>query len=191
MLLKNSISSSQIISTAGFRPRSKTFEFICTESNRDKYLCDLILRKTKNNYKLKLTHYAGILEYPAFQVSWIFKQGEEDFAIRVADLIEREIERIQENHNQSMKHPTNLTPIIREAIRPIAVHHRIEKYAVPLREIDIVSGESDWEQSVYGNRYPEYTEGIQEQFVKDDNHPKESIKRTLYKGRNKKVTKKI
>jgi len=125
VLLSNSIPSSQIVSTTGFQPRNKTFDFICAESNRDQHLCNLLLNKIKNIYKLKISHCIGVPEYPILQVVWIFRKRERESAIKVADLIESKLEEIQENHNQGMEHPANLAPIIREAIQSIAVNHRI------------------------------------------------------------------
>jgi len=190
MLYGNNIPTSQIVSSSGFRRKIRSFDFICTESNRDRYICELVMRQARNQYKIKLTHYAGILDYSAFQAIWIFSKGEEDFATRVYNLLERELERIQEEHDKSMTHPTNLVPIIREAVRPIAVNHRIEKNSVSLKASDSVASEDNWEKAVYGNRYPEYHEESKQE-RKLDNHPKETIKRTVYEGRNKKTTKEI
>ena len=96
---------------------------------------------------------------------------------------------IQTQHNSDIKHPTTLAPIIREAIRPIAEKHQYHKRILSLDESDIQRGEENWEQTVYGTRYPEYQEETkQEMFY---GHKEEPIKRTAYKGRNSKTTKEI
>ncbi|KKM87171.1 hypothetical protein LCGC14_1271590 [marine sediment metagenome] len=104
--------------------KRQTFDFICTESNKERYICDLNLSEVSGSCNLKLTHYSGTLNRAAFQVNWHFKTSERNIATSVFDLCSNELARIQENHNRSMRHPDILTSLISEAINPISTNHR-------------------------------------------------------------------
>ena len=172
------------------RIKEEIFKFINTEANRDNHICELILRKTADKYKIKLTHYSGSFDYAAFQSIWHFANNEEKTANKVFDTLTFTINGIKEHHNKNQKHSTSLTPIIREAVKSVAETHQYRKNAVSLDESDLQSGESNWEQTLYGSKYPQYQEDSKQSMF-SGNDKKESIKRTMYTGRNSKTTKEI
>lgn len=167
--------------------RKRSFEFINTESNRDNYLSELILRKTGGKYKIKLTHYSGAFDYAAFQSIWHFGSNEFKMAQQAFDTISYALDGIKERHNITLQHPTNLVPIIREAIKPVAEAHQYRKNILSIDESDLQSGESDWQQTVYGNRYPPYQEESKQQML-SNNHPQYPVRRTRCRGRNSRTT---
>ncbi len=123
--------------------KSQIFRFLTTEANRDNYLCELILRRTADHFKLKLTHYSGSFDYAAFQSVWKFAGKEEGLAKRVFDTITYALDGIKKQHNANVKHPTTLVPIIREAIKPIAETHQYRKQILSIDESDLQHGEND------------------------------------------------
>lgn len=170
--------------------KAQTFRFLTTESNRDNYHCELILRKIADNYKLKLTHYSGSFDYAALQSVWKFADTEEKLAKSVFDTIVYALDGIKTQHNANTKHPTSLAPIIREAIKPIAEANQYRKQIFSLDESDLQRGENDWQQTIYASRYPEYQEETKQEMF-SGNHEKANIKRTSYVGRNSKITEEI
>ena len=171
--------------------KAQTFRFLTTESNRDNYHCELILRKLANHYKLKLTHYAGILDYAALQSVWKFAETEEKLAKSVFDTLVYALDGIKTQHNANTKHPTSLAPIIREAIKPIAEANQYRKQILSLDESDLQRGENDWQQTIYASRYPEYQEETKQEMFSGKHKEEAPIKRTAYTGRNSKTTQEI
>lgn len=172
------------------RIKEETFKFITTEPNRDNHVCELILRKAAGKYKIKLTHYSGSFDYAAFQSIWHFADNEAKTADKVFNTLALVINEIKNQHNKRQKHSASLAPIIREAVKPIAKAHQYRKNVVFLDENDLQSGESDWEQTIYGSKYPQYQEESKQSML-NDNHNEGAIKRTMYTGRNSKTTKEI
>jgi len=166
--------------------KSQVFRFVTTEANRDNYSCEVILRKIADSYKLKLTHYSGSFDYAALQSIWKFAKTEEKLAKQVFETLVYALNGIQKQHNANMKHPTTIAPIIREAIRPIAETHRYKKQILALDEGDLQHSEKNWQQTIYGSKYPE----LQEESKQDKfsgRHNEEVVKRTMYTGRNTKI----
>ncbi len=172
------------------RIKERIFKFVNTEPNRDNHYCELILRKIADKYKLKLTHYSGSFDYAAFQSIWHFSNQEQKTADKVFDTLAFAIDGIKKDHNENQRHSTSLTPMIREAVKPVAETHQYRKNAVHLDESDLQSGESNWEQTLYGTKYPEYQEESKQSMF-NSNHDEGSVKRTMYTGRNSKTTKEI
>ncbi len=170
--------------------RSQIFRFLTTEANRDNYLCELILKKTADHYKLKLTHYSGSFDYAAFQSIWKFAESEKKLANNVFDSLTYALDGIRSRHNADIKHPTTLVPIIREAIKPIAESHQYRKQILSLDENDLQQGENDWQQTIYGSKYPEYQDESKQAMFSGD-HQEEPVKRTMYTGRNSKTIEEI
>lgn len=168
----------------------RSFEFVNTESNRDNYLSELVLRKTGNKLKIKLTHYSGSFDYSAFQAIWHFEPNEIKTAEQVFDTVAYMIDGIKEQHNMNQKHPTTLVPIIREAIKPVAESHQYRKNILSIDESDLQPGEADWQQTIYGNKYPAYQEESKQEMFNYD-HLDAPVKRTMYTGRNTKESKEI
>lgn len=169
----------------------RIFKFINTENNRDNHICELILRKTDEKFlKLKLTHYTGSFDYAGFQHIWKFKKNEEDFAKKVFSTISLAINSIKDKHNSERNPASTLVPMIREAVKPIAPTYQFKKQILSLDESDLQRGENNWQQAIYGNKYPELQEeSKQEKFSGNEKH--ETFKRTMYVDRNTKVTKEI
>jgi len=167
--------------------KEQLFKFINTEENRDNHLCELILRRVEDSYKLKLTHYTGSFDYAGFQNIWKFAKTEEKLAKQVFDTVVFTINGIKEKHNRGMKHTTTILPMIREAVKTIAESHQKRKNILSLDEKDIQRGESDWEQTLYGNKYPPLQEETRQEMF-HGNHEKANIRRTMYTGRNTKTT---
>ncbi len=170
--------------------REQIFKFVNTEANRDNHLCELILRKASGKHKIKLTHYSGSFDYAAFQAIWHFNKSEEKLAGKIFDTLAFTLDGINKEHNSSQKHSVALAPMIREAVKPIAESHQYRKNAVALDESDLQSGESNWEQTLYGNKYPPFQEESKQQMF-NSSHNEGSVKRTMYTGRNSKTTKEI
>ena len=172
------------------RIKEQIFKFVNTEANRDNCISELILREVDDKFKIKLTHYSGSFDYAAFQSIWHFAKNEEKTANKVFDTLKFAINGIKEEHNKNQKHSTSLTPIIREAVKSIAETHQYRKNIISLDESDLQTGESNWEKSIYGGKYPEFQEESKQEMF-DKNHNEGSIKRTMYTGRNSKTTKVI
>ena len=166
--------------------KEEIFKFITTEANRDNHLCELILRKVENELKIKLTHYSGSFDYAAFQAIWHFGSSEEKMASKVFDTLSFTLNGIKQQHNTSQKHSVSLVPIIREAVKTVATSHQYKKKILYLDESDQQQGESNWQQTIYGNKYPSSEDSSKAVF--SDNHPDQTVKRTMYIGRNKKIT---
>ncbi len=172
------------------RIKEQIFKFVNTEANRDNHICELILRKVADKYKIKLTHYSGIIDYAAFQSIWHFSEQEEKTANKVFDTLAFTINGIKEEHNKNQRHSTTLTPMIREAVKSVSEAHQYRKNILSLDESDLQVGESNWERTLYGNKYPEYQEESKQEML-SNNHCEGSVKRTVYTGRNSKTTKRI
>ncbi len=170
--------------------KAQMFRFLTTESNRDNYHCELILRKIADNYKLKLTHYSGSFDYAALQSVWKFAETEEKLAKSVFDTLAYAIDGIKNQHNSDTKHPISLAPIIREAIKPIAEANQYRKQILSLDESDMQCGEHDWQQTIYGSNYPKYQEETKQEMF-NSSHDEGAVKRTAYTGRNSKTTREI
>ncbi len=167
--------------------KKRSFEFISTESNRDTYLCELVLRRVEDVYKIKLTHFAGILHYPAIEILWQFNDREGQLASTVFETVAYTLEGIREDYNRSMSHPLTLTPIIREAVRPVSETHRLKTNIPSLDEREYMPGEANIEQIIYGNRYPAYSESNKTQHhFYQGNQTEPVVKRTMHRGRSRK-----
>jgi len=176
--------------TSEDRIKEARFKFVNTEPNRDNHICELILRKTSDKYKIKLTHYSGSFDYAAFQSIWHFSNREEKTANKVFDTLEFALNGIKDEHNKNQKHSSSLTPMIREAIKPIEENHQYNKNSVTLNESDLQQGESNWQQTLYGNKYPQYEENSKQELF-NGKHSEGKTKRTFYTGRSSNITKEI
>ncbi len=170
--------------------KERIFKFITTEANRDNHLCELILRKADGIPKIKLTHYSGSFDYAAFQAIWHFAKSEEKMASKIFDTIAFTLDGIKKEHNVSQKHSVALAPIIREAVKPIAESYQYRKNILSLDESDLQQGESNWQQTLYGNKYPPLQE-ISKETMLSDNYPDQPVKRTIYTGRNTKTVREV
>ncbi len=180
----------QIETTKKNSIKEQLFKFVTTENNRDNHFCELILRKVADRYKIKLTHYSGSFDYAGYQAMWNFLKSEKKTADQVFTTLAHVLNGIQRQHNASQKHGVALAPIIREAVKTIAESHQYKKNILSLDESDLQQGESDWQQTIYGNKYPAYQEEAKQETL-SGNHEKANIKRTSYIGRNTKITEKI
>ncbi len=169
--------------------REQIFKFVTTEANRDNNICELILRKIANQYKMKLTHYSGSFDYAAFQSVWCFQPKEAKLANRIFDTVAFVLNGIKQDYNKTQKHSVNIVPVIREAIKPIAETHQYKKNILSLDEANLQQGETNWEKAIYGNKYPNDQEQSHEKLM--GNHEKANITRTTYKGRNTKIIREI
>lgn len=170
--------------------KSQAFRFFTTEANRDNCICELVLRKQADHYKLKLTHYVGSFDYAAFQSVWKFSESEKKLSQRVFKSLAYALDGIKNQHNADIKHPITIVPIIREAIKPIAESHQYRRQILAVDEIDLQQGEHDWEEAVYGTRYPEFQDENKQAMFSGD-HTQQPAKRTMYTGRNSKITEEI
>ncbi len=159
--------------------RKRAFEFINTESNRDTYLCELLMRKIANKYKIKLTHYSGILDYAAFEAIWSFDTSQESVASRVFETLSYTLEGIKENYNRTMMPAGMLTPMIREAVKPVAESNQFKTNILSLDEGTKVGGEIDWREAIYGQKYPKLLENkIDYSYFQGDQADPPSIRKT-------------
>ena len=180
----------QIEATRKDSIKEQIFKFVTTENNRDNHLCELILRKVADRYKIKLTHYSGSFDYAGYQAIWHFADSEEKTADQVFTTLTHVLNDIKRQHNVSQKHSVALAPIIREAVKTVAETHQYRKNILSLDEGDLQQGESDWQQTIYGSKYPEYQEEPKQEKL-SGYHEKANIKRTSYVGRNTKITEEI
>lgn len=175
-------SSLKVESADRNRIKEQIFKFVSTESNRDNHICEVILRKTADKYRIKLTHYSGSFDYAAFQSIWHFANNEEEAAHKVFATLARVLNDIKQEHNSSQKHSVALVPNIREAVKTIAESHRHKKNILSLDENDLQRGESDWQQTIYGSKYPAYQEESKQEMFSGGHN--ETVKRTMHTGRS-------
>lgn len=188
MLFKNSIPSSQIVSTAARRNKDYEVEFINAVSNNDVYSLRTSLRKDAYNnlYKIRAQIISNTLAYPALDMVWAFKDSEYDFASRVYHRICDEVDEVKENFDQSMAPITVVASQVRESLKPISLSYQEKSHMLPIDEAKRLPGEPDARVTIYRGQYPQMTKAEKDaikEFV--GNEKEEPLTTKKYKTREK------
>lgn len=142
-------------------------EFINTETNKDNYFCELILRKTAKASKLKLVLYTGILDYAAFEEIWVFNPKRHNTtAIKIFNQLRNALEEIRDEYNQSMMPSANIMPMIRNKIQDIGHKFKQKTHILSLDTSKVHQLSSDWRQNIYGVKYPNSQDTEKEKITK-------------------------
>lgn len=156
-MLVNGIPSGHIVRQAAKLNKDYELEFVNSDTNNDVYTLSAYLRRSDldNDYKIRVIVVSNVLAYPAFEMSWSFKDNEYELASRVYHRICNEVDDIKSDYDRSMAPVTVVVPKIREALKPISTA-RIEKsHMLPIDEAHRLPGESDIRFSIYHGHYPQ------------------------------------
>ena len=188
MLFKNSIPSSQIVSTAARRNKDYEVEFINAVSNNDVYRLRTSLRKDSHNnlYKIRAQIISDTLAYPALNMIWAFKDSEYDFASRVYHRICDEVDEVKENFDRSMAPITVVASQVRESLKPISLSYQEKTDMLPIDEARRLPGEPDARMTIYRGQYPQMTKAEKDAIKEfQGNEGEKAMARKTYTTREK------
>lgn len=124
----------------------------------DSYTVKVYLSKTDRNITISLmtTHsYLGTVQYSVF---WIFDFDEEDLAIKAYKKLNNSVEETIKTFVAEQKPTSLFYPTLREKTQTVGDRHLVKTNIPVVNYSYDINYSKDWDQNIYGPRYPTYKE---------------------------------
>ncbi len=134
---------------------------ISRQNDADGATCKVSMVESKAKYAVNVTYTTDIYAFPLFEETWIFAKGEGKRAIKVYNRIVNILEDLKAESEDAEVPTPSIQGKVREELRFVDVDRKKPPISISQAASRHEPGETDWRQTIYGNRYPNPTVVIQ------------------------------